>query len=49
MGYEYTLQIAGIAAALSCLGLCGLFIASSLYDRNSRRDEAAARMQREAE
>lgn len=37
-GYAY--QILALAIAMSVLGLGGVFIASRIYDRNTRRLEA---------
>ncbi|MDP4025356.1 hypothetical protein Q8W71_22245 [Methylobacterium sp. NEAU 140] len=42
----YALQIAGISAVLSILGLGSLLVAARIYDRNTRRLEAAARDRR---
>lgn len=40
MTYAYALQIAGISAGLAVIILGGLFVASRIYDRNTRRIEA---------
>lgn len=43
MTEAYALQIAGISLALSVLILGGLFVASRIFDRNTRRYEARKR------
>lgn len=48
MTYAYALQIAGISAVLPVLGLGGLVITTRIYDRNTRRLEAAARSRKDA-
>ncbi|MCJ2025343.1 hypothetical protein [Methylobacterium sp. J-067] len=44
MPLDYALQITAIAFGLSVLGLGGAFIASRIYDRNTRRYDEAARL-----
>lgn len=44
MPVDYALQIAAVAFGLSVLGLGGVFIASQIYDRNTRRYDEAARL-----
>lgn len=46
MPLHYVLEISAIGLGLSVLGLGGAFIASRIYDRNTRRyDEIARRNQ----
>jgi hypothetical protein len=42
----YALQISAIAFGLSVLGLGAAFIASRIYDRNTRRFDEAERLQK---
>lgn len=46
MPLHYVLEMAAVSLGLSVLGLGGAFIASRIYDRNTRRyDEIARRRQ----
>lgn len=40
MPQTHALQILAVAAAMSALGLGGLFVAARIYDRNTRKLEA---------
>ena len=44
MPLGYALQLATVSLGLTALGLGGVFIASRIYDRNTRRYDEAARL-----